>query len=117
MPQNFLAFSKKFFIVGLSLIFSIFLNSSKSSFCLLDNDTGTSGIILMYKSPKELLLKIGIPLSFNLNCFPCCVPAGILTFTLLPSIQGTSIVAPNAASAYVIGSSKNKFSSDLLNKL
>jgi len=33
-----------------------------------------------------------------------------------PSIVGISIVVPNAASAMDIGNSKNKFSSDLLNK-
>ena len=32
-------------------------------------------------------------------------------------MHGTSIVAPKAASANPIGNSKNKFSSDLLNKL
>ena len=38
----------------------------------------------------------------------------ILAF--LPSIVGISIVDPRAASAIEIGNSKNKFSSDLLNK-
>ena len=33
-----------------------------------------------------------------------------------PSIVGISIVVPSAASAIEIGNSKNKFSSDLLNK-
>jgi hypothetical protein len=35
---------------------------------------------------------------------------------LPPSIVGISMVVPNAASARESGNSKNKFSSDLLNK-
>ena len=35
----------------------------------------------------------------NLNCLPFCVPAGIFTFAFPPSIVGTSIVVPKAASA------------------
>ena len=58
----------------------------------------------------------GIPLPFNLNCFPFWVPSGILIFALPPSIVGISIVVPSAASAIDIGNSKNKFSSDLLNR-
>ena len=56
-----------------------------------------------------------MPLPFNLNCFPLCVPEGIFIFALPPSIVGISIVVPNAASANDRGNSKNKFSSDLLN--
>ena len=56
---------------------------------------------------------IGIPFPFNLNCFPFCVPGGILTFALPPSMVGTSIVVPSAASVKEIGNSKNKFSLDL----
>jgi len=61
-----------------------------------------------------LFLIIGIPLPLNLNCLPFCVPAGIFTFALPPSIVGTSTVAPSAASANEIGNSKKRFSSDLL---
>ena len=57
---------------------------------------------------------MGIPFSFSLNCLPFCVPAGILTFALPPSIVGTSIVVPRAESANEIGNSKKRFSSDLL---
>ena len=57
-----------------------------------------------------------MPLPFNLNCFPLCVPSGILIFAFPPSIVGISIIVPRAASAIEIGNSKNKFSSDLLNK-
>src|SRR6056300_2035343 len=56
-----------------------------------------------------------MPLPFSLNCFPDCVPSGILILALPPSIVGISIVVPSAASAIEIGNSKNKFSSDLLN--
>ena len=42
------------------------------------------------------------------------MPAGIFTFAFLPSIVGTSTVAPSAASANEIGNSKKRFSSDLL---
>jgi hypothetical protein len=44
------------------------------------------------------------------------VPSGILIFALPPSTVGISIVVPKAASAIEIGNSKNRFSSDLLNK-
>ena len=75
---------------------------------------GTSVFTWTYKSPKSPLLIKGIPLPFNLNCFPLWVPSGILIFALPPSIVGISIVVPRAASAIDIGNSKNKFSSDLL---
>jgi hypothetical protein len=39
-----------------------------------------------------------------------------LIFALPPSIVGISIVVPSAASAIEIGNSKNRFSSDLLNR-
>jgi len=55
-------------------------------------------------------------LPFSLNCFPLCVPKGILILALPPSIVGISIDVPKAASAIDIGHSKNKFSLDLLNK-
>src|SRR5210317_2061909 len=55
-----------------------------------------------------------MPLPFNLNCFPDCVPSGIFILALPPSIVGISIVVPRAASAIEIGNSKNKFTSDLL---
>ena len=58
-----------------------------------------------------------MPLPLNLNCFPLCVPAGIFILALPPSIVGISIEVPSAASAIETGNSKNKFSSDLLNKL
>ena len=54
---------------------------------------------------------------FNLNCLPFWVPSGIFIFALPPSMVGISIVVPKAASASDIGNSKNKFSSDRLNKL
>jgi len=76
--------------------------------------TGTSTLICKYRSPKPLPLSCGIPLSLSLNCFPDCVPEGILTLDREPSIVGTSIVVPRDASATEIGSSKYKFSSDLL---
>ena len=57
----------------------------------------------------------GIPLPFNLNCLPLCVPSGIFILAFFPSIVGISIVVPRAASAIEIGNSKNKFTSDLLN--
>ena len=60
-------------------------------------------IILIYKSPRALLLKTGIPFPFNLNCLPCCVPDGILIFDFPPSIEGTSTVVPSAASENEIG--------------
>ena len=44
------------------------------------------------------------------------MPSGILIFAFFPSIVGISIVVPRAASAIEIGNSKNKFTSDLLNK-
>ena len=44
------------------------------------------------------------------------MPSGIFIFAFLPSIVGISIVVPRAASAIEIGNSKNKFTSDLLNK-
>ncbi len=44
------------------------------------------------------------------------MPEGILILALPPSIVGISIDVPKAASAIEIGHSKNKFSSDLLNK-
>ena len=49
--QNFFAFSKKLLITGLDFSDSIFLNSSKISFCFEFKLDGTSVIILMYKSP------------------------------------------------------------------
>jgi len=45
------------------------------------------------------------------------VPSGIFIFAFPPSIVGISTVVPKAASAKERGNSKNKFSSDLLNKL
>ena len=57
-----------------------------------------------------------MPFPFSLNCFPFCVPSGILIFAFFPSIVGISIVVPRAASAIEIGNSKNKLTSDLLNK-
>ena len=57
----------------------------------------------------------GIPLPLSLNCFPPCVPAGILILAFAPSIVGISKEVPKAASAIDTGYSKNKFSSDLLN--
>ena len=57
-----------------------------------------------------------MPFPLNLNCLPLWVPAGILILALPPSIVGISIDVPRAASAIEIGHSKNKFSSDLLNK-
>ena len=68
-------------------------------------DVGTCVIILIYRSPRLLLLKIGIPLPFKLNCLPCCVPAGILIFDFPPSIYGTSTEVPSVASANEIGNS------------
>ena len=44
------------------------------------------------------------------------MPDGILIFAFAPSIVGISKDVPSAASAIDIGYSKNKFSSDLLNK-
>ena len=57
-----------------------------------------------------------MPFPLNLNCFPPCVPPGILILALPPSIVGISIDVPKAASAIEIGHSKNKFSSDLLKR-
>ena len=34
----------------------------------------------------------GIPLPFNLNCLPFCVPSGIFILAFFPSIVGISIV-------------------------
>ena len=85
-------------MMGSGLLLSILLNSSNISFCLFDKDVGTWVIILIYKSPRAFLLKIGIPFPFNLNCFPCCVPAGILILDFPPSIDGTSTEVPRAAS-------------------
>ena len=44
-------------------------------------------------------------LPFNLNCFPCWVPAGILILDLPPSIDGTSTKVPKDASEKEMGSS------------
>ena len=44
------------------------------------------------------------------------MPSGILILAFLPSIVGISIVVPSAASAIDIGNSKNKLTSDRLNK-
>ena len=46
-----------------------------------------------------------MPLSRNRNCLPDCVPAGIFTFDLDPSIFGTSIDVPKDASVNETGSS------------
>ena len=92
-------------MIGSGLLLSIILNSSNISFCFFERDVGTWVIILIYKSPKMLLLKIGIPFPFSLNCLPCCVPGGILIFDFPPSIDGTSTEVPSAASAKEIGNS------------
>ena len=103
--------------MGLDFSDSIFLNSSKSSFCFGFKFEGTSVIIFIYKSPQPFPLSNGIPLPFSLNCFPCCVPDGILILALPPSIEGTSTEVPKAASVKEIGNSKYKCSSDLLKML
>ena len=92
-------------MIGSGLLLSILLNSSNISFCLFEREVGTCVIILMYKSPRTLLLKTGMPFPFSLNCFPCCVPGGILIFDFPPSIEGTSTEVPNEASVNEIGNS------------
>ena len=51
-----------------------------------------------------------------MNCLPSWVPSRILIYAFLPSIVGISMFVPSAASATEIGNSKNKFTSDLLNR-
>jgi hypothetical protein len=103
--RKFFVFSKNFLINGFDLVSSKVLNSVSNSFCLLVRDIGTSVITLIYKSPNTFLLKMGMPFPLSLNCFPLWVPDGILIFVFPPSIEGTSTVAPRAASAKEIGNS------------
>ena len=58
-----------------------------------------------------------MPLDLSLNWSPDWVPAGTLSLALPPSIVGTSMVPPIAASIIDIGTSENKFSSSLINKV
>ena len=60
---------------------------------------------LLYKDLQITSSQYWHTLPFNLNCFPCCVPAGILIFDLPPSIEGTSTEVPNDASEKEIGNS------------
>ena len=92
-------------MIGWGLLASILMSSSYIFFWLFGIGGWTWVVILIYKSPRTLLRRTGIPFPFNLNCLPCCVPAGILIFDLPPSIEGTSTEVPRAASVNEMGNS------------
>src|SRR3989338_8437751 len=99
---------------SLSLKPSSLESSSKSSFCFFERLAGVLTIALTYKSPilEEFISFTPRPLS--LNIVSVCVPAGTLSIAFFPEIVGTSSSLPSAASAKLIGISKNKSLAPLL---